>query len=160
MAKPKKIAAFDQAEEFAAALASSKGRIFDELLNRFLYDVKPLPPTQPVVIRVDRAPGKAPQLSVKQPALLNANEQLAWTSPDARIEIRFSPALSPFNGAEFEAPRGGKVYSGLPNGKFGLRQNVRYKVLATTPDGILLDQTVELVVLHPPAPDKPKTTAE
>jgi hypothetical protein len=134
-------------------------KLTPELLHRVLYDVKPLPPTQPVIIRVERAPNKPPQLSVKQPAVLKENEQLAWTSPDARIEIRFSPALSPFNGAAFETPRGGKVYSGLPNGKFGARQNVKYKVLATTPDGILLDQTIEFVVLHPPAPDKPKSTA-
>ena len=129
-----------------------------ELLHHFLYDVKPLPPAQPVTVRVERSPGKPPQVSFKHPNILKAGEQLFWTSPDARLEMRFSPALSPFASAMFEVARGGKVYSGLANGKFGARQVVRYVLLVTTPDGILLNKEIEFNVLHPP-PGKPKSLA-
>ena len=130
--------------------------LMPELIHQYLYDVKPLPPAQAVIVRVERAPGKPPQLSVKQPSLLKEGDQLFWTSPDARLEVRFSPALAPFTSAMFEVARGGKVYSGLANGKFGQRQVVRYKLLVTTPDGILLSQELEFTVLHPRSPDRPK----
>ncbi|NOT63508.1 MAG: hypothetical protein HOP19_25130 [Acidobacteria bacterium] len=135
---------------------ASLAMVKPELIHFFLYDVKPLPSAQVVEVKVARAPGKPPELKVKHPSLLREGEQLFWTSPDARLELRFSPALAPFSNAVFQVPRGAKVYSGVANGKFGPKQVVRYKLLATTTDGILLDQTIEFTVLHPKVEGKPK----
>jgi hypothetical protein len=158
MAKSKK-SIQSSGESVDASEAASLSMVKPELIHLFLYDVRPLPPAQAVEVKVARTPGKPPALTVKHPRLLKEGEQLFWTSADARLELRFSPALAPFSNAAFEVPRGGKVYSGLANGKFGPKQVVRYVLLATTPDGILLNQEIEFTVLHPPAPDKPKTPA-
>ncbi len=136
--------------------AASLSMVKPELIHLFLYDVRPLPPAQAVQVKVVRTPGKPLELNVKHPRLLREGEQLFWTSTDARLELRFSPALAPFSNAAFEVPRGAKVYSGLANGKFGPKQVVRYVLLATTTDGILLDQQIEFTVQHPRTPDKPK----
>ena len=144
-------------ETIEASEATSLSMVKPELIHLFLYDVRPLPPAQAVQVKVARAPGKPPQLNVKHPSLLKEGEQLFWTSPDAQLELRFSPALAPFSNAAFQVPRGAKVYSGLANGKFGPRQVVRYKLLATTTDGILLDQEIVFTVLHPRMPGAPDT---
>ena len=154
MAKNKK-----SIESYDASEAASLAMVKPELIHLFLYDVKPLPPARAAQITVKRVPNKPPQLEVKHPALLKEGEQLFWTSPDARLELRFSPALAPFSNAAFQVPRGAKVYSGLANGKLGPRQVVRYVLLVTTPDGILLSEQIEFTVMHPKSPDKPKGTA-
>ena len=154
MAKNKK-SIQSSGESFDASETASLSMVKPELIHLFLYDVRPLPLAQAVEVKVARAPGKPPQLNVKHPSLLKEGEQLFWTSPDARLEMRFSPALAPFTNAAFEVPRGAKVYSGLANGKFGPRQVVRYVLLATTTDGILLEQQIEFTVLHPRVPNKP-----
>lgn len=79
-------------------------------------------------------------------AQITPQEQLVWTCPDGKLEIRFSPATTAFLGAAYEAPRGGRIYSGTPRTKPG---SFRYRISVTTPDGFLLDQTAKLSVIKP-----------
>jgi hypothetical protein len=116
-------------------------------LQELLLQLPAKPPELPVVVSVRRRQGRPVDLAIKCPDALRAHEQLAWTCPDGRLEIRFSPALSPFIGHCFETIRGGKVTSGTPTLKPGKRQTFSYKVLVTTPDGFCLirDATIAIV---------------
>lgn len=116
-----------------------------------LYDVIfgriPNPPARPVTITVKRNAKGVPVDVIVRPdvATLAPNEQLVWSSPDARIEIRFSRDNAVFLGTSFEVPRGAKVFSGVPAQKPSKRI-FKYTVLVTTQDGIFLTKEAQVVV--------------
>ncbi len=118
-------------------------------IQELFYKVPPLPPTKEVVIRVTRDP-QNPQgriLQIKPEVVsLTTKEQVAWTCPDGRLEIRFSRAANPFLGDMFEVARGGKAYSGTPAKRITKEQTFKYSILVTTPDGFFLSKEVPLVV--------------
>lgn len=77
---------------------------------------------------------------------LNEGEQLIWTSPSGRLEIRFDPANTPFAGDRYETGRGGRMYSGPLIPQQQARRSYIYTVLITTKEGAFVAKTVELVV--------------
>jgi hypothetical protein len=67
--------------------------------------------------------------------------QVAWTSPDGKLEIRFNPANKPFIGDSYEAGRGGISYSGPLVRAASLQPTYAYTALVTTKDGQFLTQS-------------------
>ena len=129
-------------------------------IQELFYKVPPLPPTKDVTIKVVRDPQnpKGKILQIKQDWVsITTNEQIAWTCPDGRLEIRFSRASNPFLGDMFEVARGGKAFSGTPLKRNSKEQIYKYVILVTTPDGFFLTQTVELKVTPPPVQTKART---
>lgn len=123
-------------------------------IQELFYKVPPFPPTKEVTIRVVRDPqnpkGKALQIKQDWKSLM-ANEQIAWTCPDARVEIRFSRAANPFLGDMFEVARGGKAFSNTPLKRSTKEQTYKYSILVTTPDGFFLTKEVDLVIAPAPS---------
>lgn len=118
-------------------------------VQQLVYNLPPVPPAKAVTIRVVRDPqnpkGKKLQISQDWKVLM-ANEQIAWTCPNGRLEIRFSRAANPFLGDMFEVARGGKAFSGTPIKRSTKEQTYKYTILVTTPDGIFLTKEVDLVI--------------
>lgn len=77
---------------------------------------------------------------------LNEGEQIVWTSPSGRLEIRFDPANSPFAGDRYETGRGGRMYSGPLLPQKQARNFYTYTALITTKDGAFVVKTFDLVV--------------
>jgi hypothetical protein len=108
------------------------------------------PPTREVRIAVERDKEGTPLAVIVKPdnLILNANEQIAWTTgprnerDGGKIEIRFAPNATPFGGDRFTTARGGTVKSGTPAGR-GAR---RYIVLLTTADGALLSADASVTI--------------
>lgn len=118
-------------------------------VQQLVYNLPPQPPTKDVTIRVQRDPQnpKGRILQIKQDwASLMASEQIAWTSPDARLEVRFSRAANPFFGDMFQVARGGKAFSGTPLKRSSQEQVFKYVLIVTTHDGYVLSQNVELKI--------------
>lgn len=67
--------------------------------------------------------------------------QVAWTSPDGKLEIRFNPANKPFIGDSYEAGRGGVSYSGPLVRSASLLSSYTYTALVTTKNGQFLTQS-------------------
>ena len=129
-------------------------------VQQLVYNLPPLPPTTDVLIKVVRDPQnpKGKILQIKPEATsISTNEQIAWTCPDGRLEVRFSRASNPFLGDMFEVARGGKAYSGTPLKRSSKEQIYKYVLLVTTPDGFFLTQTVELKVTPPSVPTNART---
>jgi hypothetical protein len=134
------------------------------ILSAFLFlrrnYMEPNPPVQtptrpkevPVTVVVNRNQQGEPVELVVRPAvvILNANEQLRWSSPDGRLEIRFNPGITPFAGSNFETTAGGFSFSGAPVQRRPIRQSYKYNALVTTGDGFFLTQTAEVVVADKP----------
>lgn len=123
-------------------------------IQELFYKVPPFPPTKDVTIRVARDPQnpKGKTLQIKQDwKTLMANEQIAWTCPDGRVEVRFSRAANPFLGDMFEVARGGKAFSGTPLKRNTKEQAYKYSILVTTPDGLFLTKEIELVITPAPS---------
>lgn len=123
-------------------------------VQQLVYNLPPVPPTKAVTIRVVRDPQnpKGRILQIKQDwKSLQANEQIAWTSPDGRVEVRFSRAANPFLGDMFEVARGGKAFSGTPVKRITKEQTYKYTILVTTPDGFFVTKDVELIVAPAPS---------
>lgn len=121
-----------------------------EDIQQFKFNLPPRPPAITVTVKVERDPNnpKGRVLRVKQDAdKITTNEQLAWTCPDGRLEIRFSRALNPFTGDAYEVARGGKVFSGKPVGRIKEPQTYKYSLLVTAPDGFFLTQEVMITVV-------------
>jgi hypothetical protein len=131
-----------------------------EEVQQFVYDLPPRPPAKLVTIRVVRDPQNPKEriLQVKQDwSSITPKEQIAWTCPDGRLEIRFSRARNPFAGDSYEVARGGKIYSGRPVVRITKEQTYKYVILVTTPDGFFLTQTVALKVAPTAGPTKART---
>jgi hypothetical protein len=112
-------------------------------------DPKPTRPKEvPVTIVVNRNEQGEPVELVVRPAtvVVNENEQVRWSSPSGRLEIRFSPSLTPFAGGSYETSTGGFSFSGKPVQRRQIRPSYKYTVLVTTTDGFFLTQTAEVVV--------------
>lgn len=77
---------------------------------------------------------------------LNEGEQLLWTSPSGRLEIRFDPANKPFAGDRYETGRGGRMFSGPLVPQRQPRKSYTYAALITTKDGVFVAKTFELAV--------------
>ncbi|MBS1808913.1 MAG: hypothetical protein JST84_12190 [Acidobacteria bacterium] len=125
---------------------------FDEI-QQLVYNLPPRPPAKLVTVTVGRDPqdSKKKILKVKQEAdKIMPNEQLAWTCPDGRLEVRFSRKLNPFGGDAYEVARGGKVFSGIPVKRNSKEQSYRYSLLVTTPDGYFLSKEVDIIVTATP----------
>ncbi|MBI3427962.1 MAG: hypothetical protein HY011_33985 [Acidobacteria bacterium] len=123
--------------------------------QQLLYHAPVRPPAQPVTIAVKRDKRGVPTgLVIKGDGLqLTPQEQIVWTCADGKLEIRFSPAATPFLGAEYEAPRAAWLYSGTPRANPSKPLRFTYRILVTTPDGFLFDQPATLAVVKaPPAP--------
>ena len=122
-------------------------------VQQLVYNLPPIPPTKAVTIRVVRDPqnpkGKTLQIKQDWKSLL-ANEQIVWTCPDGRVEVRFSRAANPFLGDMFEVARGGKAFSGTPLKRSSKEQTFKYSILVTTPDGLFLTKEVALVITPVP----------
>ncbi len=102
------------------------------------------PPRQEVKIQFDEKEG---DLRIEPPTLILApNQQAAWSSPAGKIEIRFSPADSPFGGASFISAKGGVSLSGIPRVDATHESEINYLVLFTTPDGRLFTDAASVVV--------------
>ncbi|HEX4951601.1 MAG TPA: hypothetical protein VFZ34_33395 [Blastocatellia bacterium] len=111
-----------------------------EDIQQLKFNFPPLPPAKSVTIRVERdaQSPKGRVLRVKQDSdTITSNEQLMWTCPDGRLEIRLSRAQNPFAGDLYEVARGGKVFSGKPN-RVSKPRTFVYTFLVTTPDGYFL----------------------
>lgn len=122
---------------------------FDEI-QQLKFNLPPRPPAITVTVKVERDPNnpKGRVIRVKQDAdKITTKEQLAWTCPDGRLEIRFSRALNPFAGDAYEVARGGKVFSGTPLRRPAKPQSYKYSLLVTTPDGYFLTQEVSITVV-------------
>jgi hypothetical protein len=120
-----------------------------EDIQQLQFNLPPRPPAVEVTVRVVRDPNnpKGRFLQVRQATdKITTNEQLAWTCPDGRLEIRFSRALNPFAGDGYEVARGGKVFSGKPVKRVSKPQTYKYSLLVTTPDGYFLTQDVTVTV--------------
>ncbi len=131
-----------------------------EEVQQFVYNLPPRPPAKLVTIRVVRDPQNSKEriLQVKQDwSSITLNEQITWTCPDGRLEIRFSRARNPFAGDSYEVARGGKIYSGKPVVRVTKEQLFKYVILVTTPDGFFLTQTIELKVTPPSVPTKARS---
>lgn len=117
-------------------------------LQQLLFHAPTRPPAQAVTITVRRDKRGTPtELVIKgDGGQLTPQAQIVWTCPDGKLEIRFSPAATPFRGAAFETPRAGRIYSGTPSPQ---PRGYSYRVLVTTPDGFLLDQAATLSVIRP-----------
>ena len=125
---------------------------FDQL-QQVLLNLRPVPPIQKTIIKVVREKGKPPtDLDIQNVnwRVLKATEQVAWTCPDGKLEIRFDPALSPFGIGSFLVPQGAKAYSGAPNPKRRDQESFRYLVLVTTPDGFLLKKEASIAIERRP----------
>ncbi len=121
-----------------------------EDIQQLKFNLPPRPPAITVTVKVERDPtnSKGRILRVKQDAeKITANEQLAWTCPDGRLEIRFSRAQAPFAGDAYEVACGGKVFSGKPVNRNSKLQTYKYSLLVTTPDGYFLTQEVTITVV-------------
>jgi len=121
-----------------------------EDIQQLKFNLPPRPPAITVTVKVERDPNNpnGRVLLVKQDAdKITTNEQLAWTCPDGRLEIRFSRALAPFAGDAYEVARGGKVFSGKPVKRTSKPQTYKYSLLVTTPDGYFLTQEVSVTVV-------------
>ena len=122
-------------------------------VQQLVYNLPPVPPTKAVTIRVVRDPqnpkGRILQINQDWTRLLT-NEQIAWTSPDGRVEVRFSRAANPFFGDMFEVARGGKAFSGTPLKRSTKEQTYKYSILITTPEGLFLTKEVEVVITPVP----------
>ena len=115
-----------------------------EEVQQFIYNLPPRPPAKTVTITVN---GR--MLQIKQEAnQITTKEQVVWTCPDGRVEIRFSPAANPFASDMYEVARGGRAYSGTPVVRKA--QTYKYTILVTTQNGLFLTKEVDLVVT--PAP--------
>lgn len=107
--------------------------------------------TKPVVIRVRRdAKGEPVELVIEpQIVSLNPDEQIAWTCPDGRLEIRVGRRVTPFGGDTFEVARGGVSFSGRPAARRPVMESHRYTVLVTTGDGFFLTKDSAVKVAGP-----------
>ncbi|MFN7927035.1 MAG: hypothetical protein U0Y68_03665 [Blastocatellia bacterium] len=115
-------------------------------VQQLVLNLPPVPPAKTVTITVSRD-AKGRFIQIKQDwAKLMANEQIAWTSPDGRVEIRFSRTTSPFLGDMFEVARGGKAFSDPPVKRITQDQTYKYTILVTTPDGYFVSKEVDLVI--------------
>ena len=153
--EPKTAQQSSQVERLRKEILSLK---FEEI-QQLVYNLPPRPPAKLVTVTVARDPqdSKKRILKVKQEAdKIMPNEQLAWTCPDGRLEIRFSRKYNPFAGDAYEVARGGKVFSGVPVRCGSKEQSFRYSLLVTTPDGFFVTKEVDIIVT--PAP-KPKAQA-
>lgn len=97
------------------------------------------PPSKEVRISVLRGDDEEIRINVEpEEVLLHPTEQIAWTTgaqaseTGGKIEIRFAPNSTPFEGHTFITARGGTAFSGFPVRSQG---SFRYKVLFTTPEG-------------------------
>lgn len=122
-------------------------------------DFKPIPRRPPVVTEprpvpvtigvVRDADGVPVDLTIPE-ITLGENDQAAWNSGTTRdvsagkLEIRFSPAATPFGGTAFTVARGGVVKSGAPVKGSPDVSRLDYTVLLTTPDGFLLRKSASL----------------
>lgn len=128
-----------------------------EKIEQVFLNVRPLPPAQLTKITVKRnSKGVPTDLVIEMVGwkTLRVTEQIAWTSPDGKLEIRFDPRLSPFGGASFEVPQGAKSFSGRPDPKKLSMKSFRYTVLVTTPDGFFLKKDTEVVIERPSSTKK------
>jgi len=125
---------------------------FDKLQCILLNLGKP-PDVQKTIIRVVRKKGEPPtDLDIQNVdwKVLKATEQVVWTCPDGKLEIRFDPALSPFGTGSFLVPQGATAYSGVPNPKRRDQESFRYLVLVTTPDGFVLKKEAAIAIERRP----------
>lgn len=133
---------------------------YDEI-NQLKFNLPPRPPAREVVVKVVRNP-QAPKgrvLQVKQESdKIALNEQLVWSCPDGRLEIRFSRAQDPFAGEMYEVARGGKVFSGKPVQSPKTSKTYTYTFLVTTPDGYFLTLDWPITIIA--APGQTKVTAK
>lgn len=90
--------------------------------------------------------GAAELMAAPSRVELNEGEQIVWTSPSGRLEIRFDPANTPFAGDRYETGRGGRMYSGPLLPQKQARNSYTYTVLITTKDGAFVAKTFELMV--------------
>ncbi len=106
------------------------------------------PPREEVTIRAERDNnGRPVRVVVSRPELVLAvNKQVAWSSTEGKVEIRFSPNSTPFGGASFISAVGGVTLSGRPRSEASLNATHSYTVLYTTADGFLLTQNATLTV--------------
>ncbi len=124
-----------------------------EDIQQLKFNFPPLPPAKAVTIKVERDSQnpKGRVLRVKQESdKITTTEQLVWTCPDGRLEIRFSRAQNPFAGDVYEVARGGKVFSGTP-ARATKPKTFVYTFLVTTPDGYFL--TLDWPITVTPAPN-------
>jgi hypothetical protein len=77
---------------------------------------------------------------------LDAQQQALWLSQDGAIEIRFSPADSPFTGAAYSAPAGAVLLSGRLRPGTVRVDGYKYSVLLTTPSGVIYLKDPDVVV--------------
>jgi hypothetical protein len=104
------------------------------------------PPRRNVEIRVRRNAQGVPIDLVIMPSdlRLEADQQVAWSggrslgNNGAKVEIRFSPATTPFGGASFFTARSGVSLSGKATRALTNNAPQKYTVLASTPDGFFL----------------------
>ncbi len=127
-----------------------------EEIQQVKFNFPPLPPARAVTIRVERDTQnpKGRVLRIKQDTdKIALNEQLVWTCPDGRLEVRLSRAQNPFAGDVYEVPRGGKVYSGTPT-RLTKPKTFVYSLLVTTPDGyfLTLDWPITVTPVTSPTP--------
>jgi hypothetical protein len=121
-----------------------------EDIQQLKFNLPPRPPAKTVTVKVARDPQnpKGRVLRIQQESeKITAQEQLAWTCPDGRLEVRFSRAMAPFAGDAYEVARGGKVFSGKPLKRSTKPQTYKYSLLVTTPDGYFLTQDVMITVV-------------
>lgn len=106
------------------------------------------PPREEVKIGVERDPSGAPvRITISNPNLtLSPDKQVAWSSEDGKVEIRFQPGTSPFSGTTFVSAKGGAALSGKPRIEAVLSGAQSYLLLFTTPDGFLLKDEARVTV--------------
>jgi hypothetical protein len=100
-----------------------------------------VPPSREVKITVVGREGAIVDVLVEpEEVMIGLFEQVEWTTGGAtdstlgaKLEIRFAPNSTPFNGDMFTTARGGRLFSGLPQ---VAAQTFTYKVLVTTTDGL------------------------
>lgn len=120
---------------------------FDDI-QQLKFNLPPRPPAITVTVAVVGDPKNPKGLSVRaEKDKITTNEQLAWTCPDGRLEVRFSRALNPFAGDAYEVARGGKVFSGKPVKRSSKPQTYKYSLLVTTPYGYFFTQEVTITVV-------------
>lgn len=100
-----------------------------------------LPPSREVKISVIEREGTVVDVLVEpEEVTISVFEQVEWSTGaatnnnlGAKLEIRFAPNSTPFNGDMFTTARGGRLFSGMPQ---VAAQTYTYKVLVTTADGL------------------------
>ncbi len=125
---------------------------------------RPTPRARSINVTVVRDPitGNL-RLNLEPPTVdLRENEQVAWRSNDGRLEIRFSPNITPFVGATYKTARGGTIFSGAPARDKVSRTPYPYTLLLTNPAGFFIKQDADLRVVdqNTPPRDPPKEHEE